>query len=198
MIRLKEKYEKEVIPKMKEKFGYKNNLAVPRIEKVVVNIGFGRETAAKTSEERNKFCSSVLEDLTSITGQKGVLRNAKKSISAFKIRQGMPIGGIITLRKRKMYDFLERLIHIALPRSRDFQGIDIKSFDEKGNLTIGLKEHIVFPEVSPERSKQIFGFEITVVTTAETKEEGIEFLRLLGFPIKKSNETLPDNTLKNG
>jgi len=198
MIRLKEKYEKEVIPKMKEKFGYKNSLAVPRIEKVVVNVGFGREAAAKTSEERNKICSSVLEDLALITGQKGVLRNAKKSISAFKIRQGMPIGGIITLRKKKMYDFLERLIHIALPRSRDFQGIDLKSFDERGNLTIGLKEHIVFPEVSPEKSKQIFGFEITIVTTAETKEEGIEFLRLLGFPIKKSNETLPNNTLKNG
>lgn len=198
MNRLREKYEKEVIPKMREKFGYKNNLAVPRLKKVAVNVGFGKETASKTSDERNKICKSILDDLTLITGQKGVLRNAKKSIAVFKIRQGVPIGGMITLRKEKMYDFLERLIHIALPRSRDFQGIELKSFDEKGNLTIGLKEHIVFPEVSPEKSKQIFGFEITIVTTAETKEEGIEFLRLLGFPIKKNDDNLPNNNLKNG
>jgi len=188
MIRLKEKYEKEVIPKMKEKFGYKNNLAVPRVEKVVINIGFGRETASKTSEEKKKIYSSILEDLTLIAGQRAILRNARKSISTFKIREGMPIGAIITLRRKKMYDFLEKLINIALPRSRDFQGIEPKSFDNKGNLTIGIKEHIVFPEVSPEKSKQIFGFEATIVTTAKKKEEGIEFLKLLGFPIKPSSD----------
>lgn len=181
---LKEKYEKEVIPKMREKFGYKNNMAVPRVEKIVVNVGFGREIAGKSSEERKKICNSVSEDLTLITGQKGVLTNAKKSISAFKIREGVSVGAMITLRRKKMYDFLEKLINIALPRSRDFQGIDQKSFDNKGNLTIGIKEHIVFPEVSPEKSKQIFGFEATIVTTAKKREEGIELLKFLGFPIK--------------
>ena len=184
MIHLKEKYKKEAVPKMKEKFGYKNDMAVPRIEKVVVNIGIGRQVAGKTSEERKKAYGSTMEDLALIAGQKPVLRNAKKSISGFKTRRGMPIGEMCTLRGKKMYDFLERLIHIGLPRSRDFKGIDPKSFDEKGNLTVGIKEHIAFPEVSPEKAKQIFGFEITVATTAKTKEEGLELLRLLGFPIK--------------
>jgi len=185
MIHLKEKYKKEVIPKMKEKFGYKNDMAVPMIEKAVVNVGFGRQMAGKSSDEKRKIYSFILEDLALITGQKSVLRNAKKSISGFKIREGMPLGGIYTLRKKKMYDFLERLIHIALPRSRDFDGIDPKSVDRSGNLTVGIREHIIFPEVSPEKAKQIFGFEVTIVTTAKTKEEGLELLKLLGFPIKK-------------
>jgi large subunit ribosomal protein L5 len=184
MSSLKEKYKKEVISKMKEKFGYKNDLAIPRIKKTVVNVGFGRQMVAKTSDEKKKVYKSILEDLTLITGQRLVLRNAKKSIAGFKIREGMPIGGAATLRGRKMYDFLERLIYIALPRSRDFKGIDPKSVDEEGNLTVGIKEHIIFPEVSPERAKQIFGFEITVVTTAKSKEEGLKLLKLLGFPIK--------------
>lgn len=183
MIHLDKKY-KEIIPKMKEKFGYKSDLAVPKIEKVVVNVGFGKQITDKTSSEKKKIYDTILEDLALITGQKSVLRNARKSISGFKIRQGMPIGGIFTLRKRKMYDFLEKLIRIALPRSRDFQGIDPKSVDGSGNLTVGIKEHIIFPEVSPERAKQIFGFEITVVTTAKTREEGLELLKLLGFPIR--------------
>jgi len=184
MVYLKEKYETEVIPKMKEKFGYKSSMAVPKISKVVVNVGFGRETASKTSDERKKICKTILDDLTLITGQKGILTNAKKSISAFKIREGIPVGAMVTLRKTKMYDFLEKLINIALPRSRDFQGIEKKSFDSKGNLTIGIKEHIVFPEVSPEKSKQIFGFETVIVTNAKKKEEGLELLKLMGFPIK--------------
>lgn len=184
MTNLKGKYQKEVIPKMKEKFGYKNNLAVPRIEKVIVNVGFGRQMAGKTSEEKRKIYSSILEDLALITSQRTVLRKAKKSIASFKIRKGMPVGGVSTLRGRRMYDFLERLIHVALPRSRDFKGIDPKSVDGRGNLTVGIKEHIIFPEVSPERAKQIFGFEITVVTKAQTREEGLELLKLLGFPIK--------------
>lgn len=184
MAYLKEKYEKEVIPKMKEKFGYKSSMAVPEISKVVVNVGFGRETAGKSSDERKKICKSILDDLTLITGQKGFLTNAKKSIAAFKVREGMPVGAMVTLRRIKMYDFLEKLIDIALPRSRDFQGIEPKSFDGKGNLTVGIKEHIVFPEVSPEKSKQIFGFEVTIVTNAKKREEGSELLKLMGFPIK--------------
>jgi len=185
MIHLKEKYKKEAIPKMKERFGYSNNMAVPKIDKVVVNVGFGRRVSDKTPEEKRKVYKIILEDLTLITGQKAILRNAKKSIASFKVRKGMPVGGSCTLRNQKMYDFLERLIHIALPRSRDFNGIDPKKVDGRGNLTIGIKEHIIFPEVSPERAKQIFGLEIAVVTTAKTKKEGLELLRLLGFPIKK-------------
>jgi len=184
MANLKEKYKKEVIPKMRERFGYRNNLAVPRVAKVVVNAGFGKQIAGKTSEEKRKISDSILEDLALICAQKPILTTAKKAISGFKIRKGMPIGGACVLRKNKMYDFLERLIHIALPRSRDFKGIDPKSVDGSGNLTIGIKEHIVFPEISPERAKQIFGLEITIVTTAKAREEGLELLKLLGFPIK--------------
>ncbi len=187
IIHLKEKYNKEAIPKMKEKFGYKNNLAVPSIKKVVVNVGFGKHITGKTGQERDKIIDSFIKDLALITGQKPVLRNARKSISSFKVRKGMPVGAVCTLRGQKMYDFLERLIHIALPRSRDFKGISQKSVDREGNLTVGIKEHIVFPEVSPERAKQIFGFEITIVTNAKTKEEGLELFKLLGFPIKKEN-----------
>ena len=167
-----------------EKFGYKNPMAVPKIEKVVVNTGFGRLVAGKTSEEQKKIQNFILEDLGLICGQKPIFKKAKKSISSFKTRKEMIIGAAVTLRKKKMDDFLERLIHIALPRSRDFQGIDQKSFDKKGNLTIGIKEQIAFPEVSPEKAKNIFGLEITVVTTAKKREEGIELLKLLGFPIK--------------
>jgi large subunit ribosomal protein L5 len=184
MLRLKEKYQKEVIPQMMKKFGYKSAMAVPKIEKVVINTGFGKLVVGKTSDEQKKIRESILNDLALICGQRPILTEAKKAISAFKIRRGMFLGARVTLRKKRMFDFLERLIHIALPRSRDFRGIDTKSFDKKGNLTIGIKEHIVFPEVSPEKIKQIFGFEVTVVTTAKTREEGIELLKLMGFPIK--------------
>ena len=185
MMRLKEKYQKEVVPKMMEKFGYKSIMAVPTIEKVVVNIGFGRQVVGKTAEEQKKIYEAVSGDLSLITGQKPVITRAKKSISSFKIRKGMPVGAMVTLRGQKMYDFLDRLIHIAFPRSRDFQGIPVKSFDGKGNLTVALREHIAFPEVSPEKAKNIFSFEITITTTSNSREEGIELLRLMGFPIKK-------------
>jgi large subunit ribosomal protein L5 len=183
-MRLKEKFQKEVIPKMKEKFGYKNNMAVPRVKKVVVNVGLGRLVADKTKQEREKVYKEISEDLALITGQKPVLTKAKKSVSGFKIRKGMPIGAKVTLRKQRMYDFLDRLIHIALPRTRDFKGIDQKSIDKEGNLTIGIREQIVFPEVSSENIKRIFGFEITVVTNAKSREEAVELFKLLGFPIK--------------
>jgi len=170
---------------MMEEFGYKNIMAVPKIKKVAANTGFGRLIVGKTSEEQKKIYDVILDALSLICAQRPILTRAKKSISGFKIREGMPIGAMVTLRGRKMYDFLDRVIHIALPRSRDFRGINQKSFDKKGNLTIVIKEHIVFPEVSPEKAKTIFGFEITVVTTAKTREEGIELLKLIGFPIKK-------------
>ena len=188
ILKLKEKYQKEVIPAMMEKFGYKNKMAAPKIEKVVINTGFGRLVAGKTSDEQKKIQDAIFEDLTLICGQRPVLTRAKKSISSFKIREGMPVGVKATLRGKKMNDFLERLIHIVLPRSRDFRGIAAESFDKERNLTIGIREHIAFPEISPEKAKNIFGLEITVVTTAKTHEEGLELLKLLGFPIQKGDE----------
>ncbi|MCK4781976.1 50S ribosomal protein L5 [Candidatus Parcubacteria bacterium] len=186
MTSLQEKYKKEVIPAMMEKLGYTNPMAVPKIEKVVVNNSFGRLISGKTSKEQEKVWKSISDDLTLITGQKSVLTQAKKSIAGFKIRQGVFVGIKITLRRKKMYDFLSRLIDIALPRSRDFQGIKSSSVDKNGNLTIGIKEHICFPEIAPEKSKFIFGFEVIVATTAKTKEQGLELLKLMGFPIKKN------------
>ncbi len=184
MLKLKEKYQKEVIPAIMEKFSYKNPMAVPKIEKVIINTGFGRLISGKTGDESKKIYESILEDLTLITGQRPVLKKAKKSVSAFKVREGMFLGATVILRKEKMYDFLERLINIALPRMRDFRGIEQKSFDKRGNLTYGIKEHIIFPEILPEKVKNIFGLEITIVTAAKNKEKGLEFLRLMGFPIK--------------
>ena len=184
MLRLKEKYQKEVIPLMMEKFGYKNAMAVPKVEKVIVNTGFGKVVASQTKEEQKKTQDFILQELSLICGQRPVFKKAKKSISSFKIREGMEIGAAVTLRGKKMTDFLERLVHIVLPRSRDFRGIEKTSVDQRGNFTIGLKEHIAFPEVSPEKAKTIFGLEITVVTTAKSREEGIELLKSLGFPIK--------------
>ncbi len=184
MTRLFEKYQKEVVPVIMEKFGYKNPMAVPRIEKVVLNSCFGKEAATKTSQEREKIIQNVLNDLTLISGQKPKIVKAKKSIAGFKLRTGIEIAVMVTLRKNKMYDFLERLIYLTLPRCRDFKGIDQKSIDEKGNLTIGFKEHIAFPEVITEKERTIFGLEVTIVTNAKNKEEGLRLFKLLGFPIK--------------
>lgn len=184
MLRLSEKYKKEAVPQMIQKFGYKNKMSVPKIEKIVLNTGIGRLIAGKTSEEQKRIYEDLLQDISVIAGQRPVLTKAKKSISGFKIREGLPIGARVTLRKKKMEDFLERLIHTALPRTRDFRGIDPKSIDRGGNLTIAIKEHIIFPEISPEKARNIFGFEITIVTTAKSREEGLELLMLIGLPIK--------------
>ena len=182
---LKEKYQKEIIAGMVEKFGYKNSMAAPKITKVVVNTGFGRQAVAATGEEQKKIQESIVNDLSLICGQKPLLTAAKKSIASFKLRQGMIIGAKATLRGLRMYDFLERLIGLALPRTRDFQGIDKNSIDEEGNLTVAVKEHIVFPEISPEKSRVNFGLEITVVTNSDSKEEAENLFRLFGFPLKK-------------
>ena len=170
---------------MKEKFGYKNEMAVPRIEKVVLNTGFGREITNKTGEDHKKFIDFILDEMSLIGSQRAVKTLAKKSIASFKIRKGMAIGAKVTLRSKKMTDFLERLIHLVLPRTRDFQGISPKSVDGQGNLTLAIKEHIAFPEITPEKARNIFGLEITVVSTARNKEEALELFKLLGFPIKK-------------
>lgn len=175
---IKEKYYKEVIPLMKKKFGYRNDLAVPKIEKVIINSGIGKY------RQDPKALEEIEQALMMISGQKPVKTLAKKAISAFKIKKGMNIGLMVTLRRKKMYDFLDRLINLVLPRIRDFHGLEPKSVDNSGNLTIGIKEHIVFPEISHEDVHHIFGLEVTVVTTAKTKEEGLELLKLIGFPIK--------------
>lgn len=184
MLGLQEKYKKEVIPAMIKKFGFKNPMAVPRIEKIVVNSGFGKAVITKTSSERDKYIKNVSDVLSLITGQKPSLQNARISIASFKLREGLPIGNRITLRKKKMYDFLEKLIWLVLPRKRDFRGIPLKSVDSHGSLTIGFKEYGPFPEVVLEKDKNIFGLEVTITTTAKNKEQGIELLRLMGVPFE--------------
>ena len=182
---IKAKYQKEVIPAMMSEHGYKNVMAIPKIVKVVVNSCFGKEVATKTSTEREKTVKNVVSDLMLITGQKPKVAKSKKSIAGFKLRGGLEIGACSTLRKDKMYAFLERLIYLTLPRSRDFQGLKTKSIDKKGNLTIGFKENISFPEIITEKEKTIFGLEVTVVTNAKSKEEGLRLFKLLGFPFKE-------------
>lgn len=180
-----EKYKKEIIPAMKKKFGYKSVMAVPKIEKVVINTGLGRLLTLKTSQEQKDAIEKISNDIAQITGQKPNVCVAKKSIAAFKVRQGMPLGIKVTLRGKRMTDFITRFISIVLPRSRDFRGIDQNVVDKNGNISVGIKEHTIFPEISAENVRQIFGLEVIVATTAKTKEEGIELFRLLGFPFKK-------------
>ncbi len=184
---VKDTYTKKAIEALTKKFSYKSPMAVPKIDKVVINTGLGRVMTARTSSEQEKAMDVIAKDLAAITGQKPAVTKAKKSIAGFKLRQGMITGAKITLRGIRMYDFIDRLVHIALPRSRDFRGLSLSSVDESGNLTIGVKEHIFFPEISIERIKQSFGLEITIVTTAKTKEEGIELFRQLGFPFQKQD-----------
>src|SRR3989338_9420082 len=178
MTRLLEKYRKQIIPSMMEKFGYKNIMMVPKMEKAVINIGAGKIISEPKFKER------VEKDIALITGQKPASRLAKKSISGFKVRQGMTVGFVSTLRGKRMYDFVDRFISVALPRSRDFRGFEEKSFEQKGSLNLGIREQIIFPEVVYESSKDIFPFQVTVTTTAKTKEEGKELLKLMGFPIR--------------
>ena len=184
MDKLQKKYKDEVVPAMMQKFGYKNSMAVPSIKKVVLNTSFGKEAVGKTGGEREKIQNLITQDLSLIAGQKTNLVKSKKSIAGFKLREGLEIAAVVTLRKDKMWDFLERLIYLSLPRSRDFKGVDPKSIDKRGNLSVGLKEHIFFPEIFTEKEKTIFGLEITIVTNAKSKEEGLELYKLLGFPMR--------------
>lgn len=166
--------------KMKDAFHYKNRMAVPKLQKVVLNTGTG--TVLKKDKNRNE---AVAERLAKITGQKAALKGAKKSISSFKIRQGDPIGIVITLRGKRMYAFLEKLFNVALPRTKDFRGISRKTVDDIGNLTIGIKEHTIFPETADEDIKDVFGLSISLVSTAKNQKEGTAFFELLGVPFKK-------------
>lgn len=186
MVRLKEKFNKEIAPALMKELGCKNRMAVPKITKVVLNVGFGKMIAGKTGSEQEKIYKSISNDLAQITGQKPVLTKSKKAIAGFKTRQGMILGAMVTLRGEKMYSFLERLMGVAYPRSRDFQGIDTKSFDKNGNLSVALKEQTVFSEVELDHAKLLFSFEITIATTAKNREEGIKLLKSIGFPLKSS------------
>lgn len=176
---LKEKYTKEIAPKLKEMFGYKNVMAIPRIEKVVVNIGAGR--ALKDA----KYLEIMGDTVKKITGQKPVFTRARKSISNFKIKEGMKIGIMVTLRGQKMYDFIEKFTRIVLPRIRDFRGLPVKSIDKTGNVSIGIKEHTVFPEIEADEVDQLHGLEVVIKTTAHSNKEGTELLKLMGFPFVK-------------
>ncbi|MBU3947132.1 MAG: 50S ribosomal protein L5 [Proteobacteria bacterium] len=178
MARLKLYYDKEVVPKLIENFQYKNRMQVPKLEKVVVNIGLGEAI------HNIKLLDSAVDELKIITGQRPVITRAKKSIAAFKLRMGMPIGCMVTLRKDRMYDFFDKLVNITLPRVRDFRGISGKAFDGYGNYTLGIKEHIIFPEIDYDKIEKIKGLNVCVVTSATTDKEGKELLRLLGMPFK--------------
>jgi large subunit ribosomal protein L5 len=188
MTTLQEKYEKEVVPAMMKKFGYSSTMAVPRIEKIIVNTGFGKLVAPKTGDDQKKTIEGIVNDLSHISGQHAVSTRAKKSIAGFKLREGSIVGARATLRGKKMYDFLNRFISIVLPRSRDFEGISLKTLDKEGNCTIGIREHIFFPEISPEKVRNVFGLEVTITTTAKTNEEGQALLSMLGVPFTKSQD----------
>jgi large subunit ribosomal protein L5 len=180
MSRLKEKYSKDVIAALTKEFGYKNVMAVPRIEKVVVNMGLGEATA------NAKLIDTGADELARITGQKPVTRRAKKSISQFKVRKGQPIATMVTLRGERMYEFLDRLMSIALPRVRDFKGVSPKGFDGRGNYTLGLKDQLLFPEIDYMKVDKARGMNVSVVTTAKTDEEARKLLQFIGMPFRQN------------
>ena len=178
MNRLKDKYTKDVVPALKKEFGYTNVMAVPKIQKVVVNMGLGEATS------NVKIIDTGADELARVTGQKPVTRRAKKSIAQFKVRKGMPIGTMVTLRGERMWEFLDRLIAVALPRVRDFRGVSPRGFDGRGNYTLGLKDQLLFPEIDYMKVDKARGMNISVVTTAKTDEESRKLLQLLGMPFR--------------
>jgi len=178
--RLKERYQKEVVPALTKEFGYKNIMAVPKIEKVVVNMGLGEATA------NAKIVDTGADELARITGQKPVTRRSKKSIAAFKVRKGMPIGTMVTLRGEKMWEFLDRLMNIALPRVRDFKGVSPRGFDGRGNYTLGLRDQLLFPEIDYMKVDKARGMNVSVVTTAKTDEEARKLLQFIGMPFRQN------------
>ena len=179
MNRLKEKYVKEVVPALMSKFNYKSIMQVPKIEKIVINMGVG------DAVQNPKALDSAVEELTLIAGQRPVVTRAKKSIAGFHLRQGMPIGAKVTLRGERMYEFLDKLISVSLPRVRDFRGVSKKAFDGRGNYTLGIKEQLIFPEIDYDKVNKVRGMDIVIVTTANTDEEARELLALLGMPFQK-------------
>jgi large subunit ribosomal protein L5 len=178
MSRLKDRYAKDVVPALKKEFGYKNVMAIPKIEKVVVNMGLGEAT------QNAKIVDTGVDELARVTGQKPVVTRAKKSIAQFKVRKGMPIGTMVTLRGERMWEFLDRLVSVALPRVRDFRGVSPRGFDGRGNYTLGLKDQLLFPEIDYMKVDKARGMNISVVTTAKTDEESRKMLQLLGVPFR--------------
>lgn len=178
MAQLKQFYEEEVAPKLTETFGYKNAMQVPKLKKIVLNMGLGEAI------QNIKILDSAVEELKAISGQKPVITRAKRSIAAFKLREGMPIGCMVTVRREKMYDFFSKLVNIALPRVRDFRGISGKAFDGRGNYSLGIKEQLIFPEIDYDKIDKIKGLNITIVTSAQTDEEGKLLLKLMGMPFR--------------
>ncbi len=176
MARLKTKYQDDVVPNMMKEFAYKNSMQVPRLEKITVNVGLGEAT------QNAKAVDAAVVEITAITGQKPVVTRSKKAIANFKLREGVPIGCMVTLRSERMYEFLDRLIHVALPRVRDFKGISNRSFDGRGNYSLGLREQIIFPEIHADKVEKTRGMTITITTTAKTDQEGLALLRLMGMP----------------
>ena len=176
--RLKDKYQKDVIPALQKEFGYKNVMAVPKIEKVVINMGLGEATS------NAKLVDVGADELARVTGQKPVTRRSKKSIAAFKVRKGMPIGTMVTLRGERMWEFLDRLVSIALPRVRDFKGVSPRGFDGRGNYTLGLRDQLIFPEIDYMKVDKARGMNVSVVTTAKTDEEARKLLQLIGMPFR--------------
>ena len=176
MARLKKKYHDEVVPAMMKEFGYQNSMQVPRLEKITVNVGLGEAT------QNIKALDAAVADIAAIAGQKPVVTRAKKAIANFKLREGMPIGCMVTLRRERMYEFLDRLIHVALPRVRDFKGVSDRSFDGRGNYSLGLREQIIFPEIQVDKVDKTRGMTISIATTAKTDQEGRALLRFLGMP----------------
>ena len=179
MSRLRELYDNEITKKMTEKFGYKNPMMVPKIDKIVINMGVGE------ARENAKVLDAAIKDLETIAGQKAVVTRARKSVANFKLREGMPIGCKVTLRGEKMYEFLDRLVNLALPRVRDFRGVNPNGFDGRGNYALGIKEQLIFPEIEYDKIDKVRGMDIIFVTTAETDEEGRELLTLFGMPYSK-------------
>jgi large subunit ribosomal protein L5 len=179
MSRLKEKYQSEIVPGLISKFGYTSTMQAPKIEKIVINMGVG------DAVQNSKSLDNAVEELTLISGQKPVVTKAKKSIAGFRLREGMPIGAKVTLRGERMYDFLDKLISVSLPRVRDFRGVSPKSFDGRGNYTLGVKEQLIFPEVDYDKVNRVRGMDIVIVTTADTDEEARELLTQFGMPFKK-------------
>ena len=180
MARLKDRYDEEIAPALRERFGIENPMRVPRLEKIVVNMGVGEAV------QNSRALDGAMEDLARITGQKAQLRRARKSIAGFKIREGMPVGARVTLRGERMWEFLDRLISVALPRVRDFRGVSPNSFDGHGNYALGLREQLIFPEISYDAIDATRGLDVAVVTTTESDEEARELLRLLGMPFRES------------
>lgn len=178
MPNLKQHYLEQVVPLLMSRFGYRNVMQVPRMEKIVVNIAVGEAT------QNPKALDAAVEDLTTITGQRPIIRRAKRSIAAFKLRAGMPIGCMVTLRGNRMYEFMERLVNVALPRLRDFRGLSPEGFDARGNYNMGLREQLIFPEIDYDKVDRVRGMNITVVTSARTDEEARELLRLMGMPFR--------------